>query len=392
MTYDKLLSPLRVGALELPNRVLMAPLTRSRCPDLIPRRLQALYYSQRASAGLVISEGTNISETARGYAYTPGIFTDAQEAGWAEVVNAVHRAGGRMALQLWHCGRVSHELVHSDGRQPVAPSAIKAENTKCFIALPQGKVGFHETSVPRALLTDEIPGVIDEYRQATVRAMRAGFDFVEIHAANAYLLQQFMATGSNRRSDAYGGSLTNRARLTLEVVDAVAAVAGAGRTGIRISPFVTVFGLHDDEPEAMAFYLADRLSERRIAYLHVEEPDWAGGNVKLTDTFRRAMRQHFNRGALVFCSQYTADRAEKLIEEGTADAVAFGKLFLANPDLVERFRRRAALNVPDRATFYGGDAKGYTDYPPLAATSAEEAATVRGDSTFRARRSSVGSR
>lgn len=366
MPYPKLLSPVRVGALELPNRVFMAPLTRSRCPDLVPGALQVEYYRQRAGAGLLISEGTNISETARGYAYTPGIYTDAQEAGWRRVVDAVHAAGGHMALQLWHCGRVSHELVHSDGRQPVAPSAIRAEGARCFIALPDGRVGFQPTSVPHALTAAEIPGVVDEYRQAAVRALRAGFDCVEIHAANAYLLQQFMATGSNRRTDAYGGTLANRARLALEVVDAVAEVAGPQRTGIRLSPFVTVFGLHDDEPEAMALYLADELDRRRIAYLHIEEPDWAGDDIRLTDAFRRALRRRFAHGALVFCSQYTAPRAEALIAAGTADAVAFGKLFLANPDLVERFRRDAALNAPDRATFYGGDAHGYTDYPALA--------------------------
>ncbi|HEX7325021.1 MAG TPA: alkene reductase [Rhodanobacteraceae bacterium] len=365
LAYPHLLSPVRVGTLELPNRVFMAPLTRSRCPDLIPGPLQATYYSQRAGAGLIISEGTNISEGARGYALTPGIYTDAQEAGWQRVVASVHAAGGHIALQLWHCGRVSHERVHGDGRQPVAPSAVRAENARCFIALADGQVGFQAASVPRALDTDEIPQIVDEYREAARRAMRAGFDMVEIHAANAYLLQQFMATGSNRRTDAYGGSLENRARLTLEVVDAVAGVAGAARTGIRISPFVTVFGLHDDAPEAMAFHLAEQLDQRRIACLHVEEPDWAGDDIRLTQTFRAAIRQRFRRGALVFCSQYTAERAEALIADGIADAVAFGKAYLANPDLVERFRRGAPLNVPERATFYGGGAKGYTDYPTL---------------------------
>lgn len=364
MTCDKLLSPLRVGALTLPNRVLMAPMTRGRCPDLIPGALQQTYYRQRAGAGLIITEGTNISETARGYVQTPGIYTDAQESGWADVVEAVHAAGGRIALQLWHCGRVSHEYSHVDGRQPVAPSAVKAEDAMCFVELPDGRVAYHETSMPRALAPDEIPGVVDEYRQAAIRAGRAGFDMVEIHAANGYLLQQFMATGANRRTDRYGGSVENRARLTLEVADAVAAAIGADRTGVRLSPFARLYGLRDDEPEAMAFHLADALDQRRIAYLHVEEePDWEGDDVPFTPAFRTQLRRHFAHGALILCSQYTAERAESVIAGGTADAVAFGKLYLANPDLAERFRRGAPLNVPDRNTFYGGAAEGYTDYP-----------------------------
>lgn len=364
MAYDKLLSPLTTGAVDLPNRVVMAPLTRSRAPNRVPGALNATYYAQRASAGLIISEATSISPTAVGYAYTPGIWSDEHEIGWKQVVDAVHGAGGRIAVQLWHVGRVSHELVQPNGQQPVAPSAIRAENTQVFVEYPDGSVGQEDTAMPRALESDEIPGIVDDYRNAARHARNAGFDMAEVHAANAYLLQQFLASSSNRRSDAYGGSLENRARLTLEAVDAVIGVYGADRVGIRLSPFINLFGLHDDQTTDMPFYLAEQLSQRGIAYIHINEPDWAGGEIHLSDEFRRAMRERFN-GTLIFCGNYSAERAEKLIEDGIADAVAFGRPYIANPDLVERFRQEAPLNEPDPATFYGGGAEGYTDYPTL---------------------------
>lgn len=364
MALEKLLSSLTMGHLKLPNRVIMAPLTRARTPDSIPGDLQAAYYAQRAGAGLIISEATNISPTARGYVYTPGIYTDAQEAGWKKVVDAVHREGGRIALQLWHVGRVSHEMVQPDGQQPVAPSALRGEGAQCFVEFDDGSAGQHPTSTPRALETDEIPALIDDYRQAAKRAKRAGFDMVEVHAANAYLLQQFLATGSNKRTDRYGGNVTNRARLLLEVVDAVSQVMGADRVGVRLSPFIEIFGLTDDEPEAMMRYLAEQLSLRKIAYLHINEPDWTGEGPQLTDDFRRQLRDGFH-GALIYCGHYTAERAERLIADGLGDAAAFGRPYIANPDLVERFRREAPLNEPDPATFYGGGAEGYADYPTL---------------------------
>lgn len=364
MAHETLLTPVRLGSLTLPNRILMAPLTRSRTPDSIPGELQQAYYGQRAGAGLIISEATNISPTARGYVYTPGIWTDAQEAGWKRVVDAVHARGGRIALQLWHVGRVSHEMVQPDGQAPVAPSALKGEGAQCFVEFEDGSAGRHETSTPRALETDEIPGIVDDYRQAAIRAKRAGFDMIEVHAANAYLLNQFLATGSNQRTDQYGGSLENRARFPLEALDAVAEVFGPDRTGIRMSPFIEIFGLTDEEPEAMAFYMAEELSRRNIAYLHINEPNWAGGDIKLTDDFRRALRESF-KGSLIFCSHYDAQRAERIIDAGIADAVAIGRSYIANPDLVERFRLGAALNEPDPATFYGGREEGYTDYPFL---------------------------
>jgi len=366
MSFDQLLSPVKFGAVELPNRVVMAPLTRSRTPDQVPGPMQQEYYAQRAGAGLIISEATNISESARGYVYTPSIFTDEQEEGWKGVVDAVHNAGGRMCLQLWHVGRVGHEMVHPDGRKPVAPSAIRGEGAQSFVEFEDGSNGLQDSSIPRALDTKEIPEVVDEYRQAAIRAKRAGFDLVEVHAANAYLLQQFMATGSNTRTDAYGGSIENRARIVLEAVDAVVEVMGADRVGIRLSPFIEIFGLSDEEPKAMAFYMAEQLNARGLAYLHVNEPDWAGGDIKLTEEFRAAIRERFSSGALIFCGHYTAETAEQLIENGHGDGAAFGRPYIANPDLVERFRQNAELTKPDEATYYGGDEKGYTDYPTLA--------------------------
>ncbi|WP_404325712.1 alkene reductase [Cobetia sp. UIB-001] len=361
---DTLLDPVKLGDLTLPNRILMAPLTRARTPDSVPGELQQAYYGQRAGAGLIISEATNISPTARGYVYTPGIWTDEQEAGWKGVVQAVHAKGGRMALQLWHVGRVSHEMVQPDGQQPVAPSALRGEGAQCFVEFEDGTSGRHPTSTPRALETDEIPQLIEDYRQAAVRAKRAGFDMIEVHAANAYLLNQFMATGTNQRTDQYGGSVENRARLTLEVVDAVAEVFGPERTGIRLTPFIEIFGLTDDEPEEMAFYMAEQLSRRGIAYVHVNEPDWAGGDIKFSDDFRRALRERVT-GALIFCGHYDGESAARIIDEGIADAVAIGRPYIANPDLVERIRLGAEFNEQDPDTFYGGGAKGYTDYPFL---------------------------
>lgn len=364
MAHETLLTPVNFGSLTLPNRILMAPLTRARTPDSVPGALQQTYYGQRAGAGLVISEATNISPSARGYVYTPGIWTDAQEAGWKDVVDAVHAKGGRMALQLWHVGRVSHEMVQPNGQAPVAPSALKGEGAQCFVEFDDGSAGRHPTSTPRALEMEEVAEVVDDYRQAAVRAKRAGFDMIEVHAANAYLLNQFLATGSNQRTDRYGGSLENRARFPLEVVDAVIDVFGADRVGVRLSPFIEIFGLTDDEPEAMAFYLAGQLAERGIAYLHINEPNWAGSDITLSDEFRRGLRERFS-SSLIFCGYYDADRAERIIEAGTADAVAIGRSYIANPDLVERFRQGATLNEPDQATFYGGGAEGYTDYPFL---------------------------
>jgi len=363
---SRLLSPLQLGALKLPNRAFMAPLTRSRAgqPGDVPTGLNATYYAQRAGAGLIVSEATQVSAQGRGYAWTPGMYTDEQEAGWRLVTDAVHAAGGRIAAQLWHVGRISHPLLQPDGAAPVAPSKLAADGANAFVVRPDGSVGNEPTSLPRALELEEIPGVVGQFAQAARRADRAGFDMVEVHAANGYLLQQFLSTNSNQRKDAYGGSLENRARFVLEVVDAVVAELGAQRVGVRISPHFAGHGIADEQAEESALYLAREFSRRRIAYLHVAEPDWAGGP-KLSDEFRAALRAAFD-GVLVFCGGYTAESAEALVTSGVADAVAFGRPFLANPDLVERFAAGAALNEPDPSTFYGGDAHGYTDYPTLA--------------------------
>lgn len=361
----KLLTPFKIGHKTLPNRVIMAPLTRSRAgqPGDVPQALNVAYYTQRASAGLIVTEATQISRQGQGYALTPGIYTDAQEAGWKKVVQAVHAEGGHMALQLWHVGRISHSLLQEGGAAPVAPSALIAQGAQCFVIQPDGTAENVPTETPRALATEELPGIVAQYRQAAVRGQRAGFDFLELHAANGYLLHQFLSTNSNLRSDAYGGSLENRARLTLEALDALIEVMGAAQVGVRLSPHFVAHGMADAEAEASALYLAQAFSARGIAYLHIAEPDWAGGP-ELTDAFRAQLRAAFN-GALIYCGGYTADEADALVSSGQADAVAFGRPYIANADLVERFRQGAALNTPDRTTFYGGGAHGYTDYPAL---------------------------
>ncbi|MBG6075645.1 alkene reductase [Polaromonas sp. CG_9.11] len=361
----KLLTPLKMGNTTLPNRVIMAPLTRSRAgqPGDIPNALNVAYYTQRASAGMIVTEATQVSRQGQGYALTPGIYTDAQEAGWKKVVQAVHAQYGHIALQLWHVGRISHSLLQENGAAPVAPSALIAKNSQCFVIQPDGTAANVPTEMPRALDTEELPGIVAQYRQAAVRGRRAGFDFLELHAANGYLLNQFLATNSNQRTDAYGGSLENRARLTLEALDAVIEEIGAKQVGVRLSPHFIGMDMADSEAEASALYLAKAFSERGIAYLHIAEPDWAGGP-ELTPVFRAQIRAAFN-GVLIFCGGYTAEEADALMVQGTADAVAFGRPFIANADLVERFRLGAALNTPDRSTFYGGGAHGYTDYPTL---------------------------
>lgn len=366
MPLDHLLSPMPLAGITLANRIIMAPMTRSRAaqPGDVPTDLNAEYYAQRASAGLIITEASQISRQGQGYAWTPGIYTDTQEAGWKKVASAVHAKGGKIALQLWHVGRISHRLLQANAQAPVAPSPIRAENSQSFVILPDGTPSNQPCDTPRALASAEINGLIDDFVRAARRSVRAGFDFVEIHAANGYLLNQFLATHTNQRFDQYGGNLQNRARLLLEVVDAISAELGVGRVGVRLSPngvFNDMGG--DTESEKMALYLARQLGTRQIAFLHIAEPDWAGG-APLSAEFRRELRLAFD-GRLIFCGGYTAEKAEAVIASGIADAIAFGRPYIANPDLVARFRQGAALNAPDQATFYGGAAAGYTDYPTL---------------------------
>ncbi len=359
-----LLRPLRKGALELKNRIFMAPLTRQRAsqPGDVPTALNATYYAQRAGAGLIVSEATQISRQGQGYAWTPGIYTPEQVEGWKLVTSAVHAKGGKIALQLWHVGRISHYLLQEGDQPPVAPSAITAR-AKTFVVQKNGVPAQVDCSEPRALLADELPGIIEDYRRAARRAVEAGFDMVEVHAANGYLLNQFLATGPNQRTDEYGGTLENRARFPLAVIEAVVAELGADRVGVRVSPFGTFNDIQDDEAEAMAYHLMTRCEQMGLAYVHVAEPDWAGGP-QLTSNFRQGLRDRYT-GVLVFAGGYDRQKAAALVESGTADAVAFGRLFIANPDLVARFAQAAGLNQPDPSTFYGGAEKGYTDYPSL---------------------------
>jgi N-ethylmaleimide reductase len=356
-----LFTPFRLGALTLPNRIVMAPLTRDRAvPGTdVPHALNAEYYRQRASAGLIISEATQISPSGKGYAWTPGIYNDAQVAGWRLVTDAVHAGGGRIVLQLWHVGRISHVSLQPGGIAPVAPSAIAADGQKTFIESGE----FVQVSTPRALATAELPGIVDDYRRATENALRAGFDGVEIHAANGYLLQQFLSAGTNHRTDAYGGSVENRLRFPLEVVKAVAAVAGPQRTGIRLSPVTTANMIGEVDPAETYVPFVRELSALKLGYVHVVE-GVTGGPRDFQGFDFQALRKAFH-GAWMVNNGYTRDMAEEAIASGYADLVAFGKLYIANPDLVERFRSGAELNELDPATLYGGGAEGYTDYPAL---------------------------
>jgi NADH:flavin oxidoreductases, Old Yellow Enzyme family len=359
-----LFTPTRVGAYVLSHRVVMAPLTRMRAgPGNVPGDLMVEYYAQRASpGGLIVSEATPVSLRGYGYAGAPGIYDDSQIAGWTRVTDAVHAKGGRIMLQLWHVGRQSHVDLQPDGAAPLAPSAIAAEG---FAYTSNGPVAF---SVPRALELDEIPPIIEEFRAGAARAMRAGFDGVEIHGANGYLPDQFLQDGSNQRTDAYGGPIENRARFLLEVVDVALSVWGADRVGVRLAPSGTYGSMSDSDPQATFGYAAEQLDRRRIAYLHIVEPRIKGteliadGQEPVATQF---LRRKFSR-TLVAAGGFTRETAEALVAAGDADLVAFGRLFIANPDLPERFRCGLPLNAYDRTTFYGGDARGYTDYPTYA--------------------------
>jgi N-ethylmaleimide reductase len=354
---DALFQSFSLGGLTLPNRLVMAPLTRNRATEGdVPRDATATYYAQRAGAGLLITEGSQISHQGQGYLRTPGIYTPEQVAGWRKVTDAVHKAGGRIFIQLWHVGRVSHTSLQPNGGAPVGPSPIRA-NTKTYL-----QEGFAEVSEPRAVELSEIPGILKDYEQAARNAKEAGFDGVEIHAANGYLLDQFMKDGSNKRTDAYGGSIENRARLTIEATEAVLKVWDKGRVGIRLSP-AQVNDAADSNPQALFSHVVERLDRLELGYVHMIEGATQGDRHSV-DVDYEGLRRSF-RGAYIANNGYDRDMAADAIASGRADLVAFGRLFIANPDLVERFRLNAPLNEPDRATFYGGDTRGYTDYPSL---------------------------
>lgn len=350
---DLLLSPAQIGSLPLKNHMVMAPLTRSRAGEGdAPTPTVVEYYRQRAGAGLIITEGSQVSAQGKGYMRTPGVFTSEQIAGWRQVTDAVHAEGGRIFLQLWHVGRLSHPLVQINSALPVAPSAIKADGE---IYTPEGLKSYE---LPRALDLDEVPDVIADFRQGAENAKRAGFDGVEIHGANGYLIDQFLRDGTNTRTDTYGGSVENRARFLKEVVESVIEVFGASRVGVRLSPIFNYFSMSDSDPQATFNYAAKMLSRYGLAYLHVVE--LGAGPFDFRELKRRFGGTYIANGG------YDAERAGTALSLGDADLVSFGTAFLANPDLVERFKHNRALNEADPTTFYQGEDRGYTDYPTMA--------------------------
>jgi N-ethylmaleimide reductase len=357
---DILFSPFRLGDLELKNRIVMAPLTRNRATkgNDAPNELNAEYYRQRACAGLIISEATQISKQGQGYIWTPGIYSAAQVEGWKKVTCAVHDASGRIFIQLWHVGRISHVSLQLGGAAPVAPSAIRAK-TKTFI-----EHGFVDVSEPRALTIEEIGGIVRDYAIAAENAKKAGFDGIEIHGANGYLIDQFLKDGTNKRTDAYGGSIENRARFALEVTDAILRIWDPRRVGIRLAPVSPANDISDSDPSKIFLYLVEKLSARGVAFIDIIEGA-TGGARDFAPFDYLALRKAFS-GAYIANNGYTRELAVRALAEGRADLIAFGKLFISNPDLVERFRLDAPLNPFDQTTFYGGGERGYTDYPTLA--------------------------
>lgn len=375
---ERLFQPVRLGCYNLPLRIVMAPLTRSRArqPGNVPTALNASYYAQRASAAFVISEATQVSQQGQGYAWTPGIHSHDQVEGWRLVTGALHGAGGLIFMQLWHVGRISHPSLQPDGMIPVAPSAIRPAG-EAFIENEKGEGALVPFATPRALQTEEMHYIVQQYVRGARNALEAGFDGVEVHAANGYLLDQFICSRTNRRTDQYGGPVENRARLLTEVIEAVCEAWGPDRVGVRLSPLGTFNDIGDDDPETTFGYLAEKLNDYGLAHLHIvnpaataiekgAEPDPAASRML------QLIREKY-RGTLIVAGGFDQDTAEAWLKQGKADLIAFGRKFLANPDLPERFRRHALLNADDPSTYYGGGAKGYTDYPTLAQERGEEA-------------------
>ncbi|EOY5094742.1 alkene reductase [Citrobacter amalonaticus] len=356
-----------LNALPLKNRIVMPPMTRSRAgAGDVATDMMADYYAQRASAGLIISEGTQISQQGQGYAWTPGIYSDTQIAGWKKVTDAVHKAGGKIFAQLWHVGRVSHTVLQPGGAAPVSSSAIQAPGVKVFVDVegrgPENGVGeMVQHDMPRALTLEEIPAIVNDYAQAARNAIAAGFDGIELHGANGYLINQFIDSQANLRDDEYGGSLQNRLRFMREVVTAVSAAIGKERVGIRLAPLTTLMGSKDDTPEATYLAAASVLNELGIAYIHIAEADWEDAPV-MPAAFKEALRIIFH-GALIYSGKYTKARAEEALANGWADLIGFGRPFIANPDLPHRLKNDLPLNAPIKETFFGGGKEGYLDYP-----------------------------
>ena len=358
-----LLQSYRLGDIDLPNRIVMAPMTRNRADnsELAATELHAQYYAQRASAGLIISEGTYVSPRAIGFILVPGLYSDAQVAGWRQVTDAVHAAGGRMFAQLWHVGAMSHPDLQEGGALPVAPSAINPHD-KAFT-----KKGHTDTVTPRALTTEEIGDTVNEFRMAARNALAAGFDGVELHGANGYIFSQFFARSMNKRDDRYGGSIENRARFLFEVLEAIAQEMPLNRVGVRLNPALNNLGgvVFDDETYPLFEYVVSRLSDLGLAYIHLMEPI---NPIEGLDLGGTSVAKHFRplyQGTIITATDYTRETGNAVIEAGDADLVAFGRAFIGNPDLVERFEQRGPLTVPDRASFYGGGPEGYVDYPTL---------------------------
>lgn len=362
MTTLKLLSSANLGLLELRNRMILAPLTRCRAgAGYVPQPINALYYAQRASAGLIISEATQVAPNGIGYPNTPGIYNSAQVEGWKQVTEAVHNQGGRIFLQLWHAGRVAHPSLLPDGEIPIAPSAIKAD---CMADTADGQ---QPHVIPRALKLSEIPDIVEQFRQGAKNAIAAGFDGVEIHSANGYLLDQFLQDNSNQRQDEYGGSIENRARLLKDVTQAVVEVWDKKRVGVRLSPSSTFNDMHDSHPKAIFSYVAEALNKFDLAYLHVVEPR-IQGNMTIADDGTGLGARFFRsifQGSIITAGGYTRETGEAVLQDNHADFVTYGRLFLANPDLPKRFALSSALNRYDRNTFYSSGEHGYTDYPTL---------------------------
>jgi N-ethylmaleimide reductase len=352
----------QLGTFEANNRIVLAPMTRSRTaqPDDIPTDLMAEYYAQRASAGFIITEATQISSQGKGYSFTPGMFTAEQVAGWKKVTQSVHQAGGHIISQLWHVGRMSHPSFHADGL-PVAPSAI-APDAQVWVVGEDGIGRMLYCPVPRALSKQDIKDIILDYRRAAKNAIEAGFDGIEIHGGNGYLIDQFLRRSSNKRDDEYGGSITNRLRFVLEVIEAVSDEIGANKVGIRLAPFITQRGMDDVEAIDAILLASKKFNELGLAYIHLSEADWDDAPV-VSEEFRHALRENFN-GSIIVAGNYTANTGAELIDSGLVDFIAFGRKFLANPDLPSRFKHSLPLNeITDPSTLFGGDARGYTDYP-----------------------------
>ena len=366
-----LFDPIQAGDLHLANRIAMAPLTRNRSPQAVPRDITATYYAQRASAGLLITEGTAITHQGQGYSDVPGLYGTEQLDGWKRVTQAVHARGGKIVTQLWHVGRVSHTALQPEGGAPVAPSAVRAQSQTYLVDAASGQGQFVPTSEPRALAAEELPDIVHAFAAAARNAVQtAGFDGVEIHGANGYLLDQFLKDGANQRKDDYGGGIANRVRLMVEVTRAVVDAIGGGRVGIRLSPVTPANDIRDSDPQPLFEHLARELAPLGLAFIHVIEGATGGpreveGRPFDYAAFKNAYRSAGGRGAWMVNNGYDREMAQEALASGRADIVAFGRAFISNPDLVERLRRGAPLNAWDKTTFYGGGEHGYIDYPAL---------------------------